>query len=419
MMETSENITLENPQEQSMSGFIREICNRFGPRVCGTAAEAKTAHFLAEKMHEFSNEVSLEEHSFSPYSIRWSSTFHLVVYLAALAAYYYLPAVTVVLIGVSLSVFFLSRLRGYEVLEQFYPQAKTQNVIGKIKPAKETRQIVIFSGHHDSAYYMPLFEKRFQRIFLYILFFIAASHGIILPGAILRILGPSSSILQFLSFSIFLVSAAAGILFFILRLFLFSNTGVMGANDNLAAVGVVFAAGAFFAAHRPEHVEIWIASFGAEEVGLRGSKRFAHAHRRELGDAMVINLEMVGAGTPVVVAGERMAGATHSPEVVSLIVQAASNCGINLRKLVGLFGETDASSFTRCGIRASTLASFDKDGAPPNWHLLTDTPENVDEVHLRNALKVCIECINIIEKSFRPATPETALVPDAMMEIAR
>jgi len=389
----------------SISGFIQEICSRFGPRLCGTSAEAQTAKFLASTLNEYCDEVFIEEHSFSPRSLDWGVSFFLFAYLAALASYLFFPLLSVVIILFSLVLFFFSRFRGYEILEQFFPQARTQNVTGKIRPTGERRRIVVFSGHHDSAYYMPLFEKRFQKMFFMTFFFLVSAHGILIAAALLRLLGSAFTFLLPISHVLFAISLVAGIIFVLFRIFLFQNVGVLGANDNLAAVGVVVALARYFASHRPEHVEIWAISFGAEEVGLRGSKRFAKKHRYELEDAIVINLEMVGAGTMVAVAGERMAGTKHSSEVVSLIVDAAKKCGIEMPTIVGPFGETDATSFTRRGIKASTIATFDKDGAPPNWHLLTDTPENIDEPHLQNAFRVCVECLNLIEQSCAKPAP--------------
>ncbi len=390
----------EISSETPISSFIREMCERFGPRLPGTAAEAKAAAFLAETMKGFCDEVLLEEHSFSPHSIDWTTTFHLVLYLSALASYLYAPAGTIFLMVAALLIFYLSRIKGYEVLEQFYPRENTQNLTGKIRPAGETRQIVIFSGHHDSAYYMPIFEKRFQKVVLPLLLFIFLAHGLLLVAAATRILGVSRSLLWLLSLShiLFYVSVAGGISFLLFWLFLYRKVGVMGANDNLAGVAVAVAAGRHFASQRPDHVEVWIVSFGAEEASLRGSKRYAKGHLHELKDAVLVNLEMVGAGNMVVVAGERMAGTRHSPEVVELILQAASASGKNLRSLVGPFGETDASSFSRQGLKAATIASLDEDGAPPKWHVFEDDPDNVDETHLKDALNVCIECVNIIEK---------------------
>jgi Zn-dependent M28 family amino/carboxypeptidase len=131
---------------------------------------------------------------------------------------------------------------------------------------------------------------------------------------------------------------------------------------------------------------------------LWGSKRFAKKHHIELSNAYLVNLEMVGAGAMIAVAGERTAGAKHSQEVVSLITESARRCGITIPSVIAPFGETDAASFSRRGLKAATIATFDIDGVPPKWHVLGDTIENVDESHLRDALKVCIECVHTLER---------------------
>jgi len=381
----------------SIKRFVENICFRFGPRLPGTAAEAKTARFLAQALREYCDEVVIDEHRFSPRSFDWGATFHLMIYLVALVAYVIVPPMSLALVLLSISIFFLSRLKGYEILEQFFPQEKTQNVVGKIKSRGQPRQVLILSAHHDSAYYMPFLEKRSRKIFLPVFFFILLAHGILFIAAGVRMVASPFPVFGSLSGYLYGIAVVAGILFFIFRLFLFKNVAVLGANDNLASVGVLVAAARYCAANRPGHIECWFVSFGAEEVGLRGSKRFTRKHWHELEKSMVINLEMVGAGTLMVVAGERMAGARHSPVVVSLIVDAAKACGIEMSTFVGIFGETDASSFSRMGIQAATIAAFGEDGVPPNWHLLTDTPENIDEDHLQNALRVCLKCIHLLD----------------------
>ena len=55
-----------------------------------------------------------------------------------------------------------------------------------------------------------------------------------------------------------------------------SKTSVMGANDNLSALAVCLSAARYFSdpKNKLTHSELWIVSFGCEEIGIRGSKRF-------------------------------------------------------------------------------------------------------------------------------------------------
>ncbi|MBI4833040.1 MAG: M20/M25/M40 family metallo-hydrolase, partial [Candidatus Lindowbacteria bacterium] len=227
---------------------------------------------------------------------------------------------------------------------------------------------------------------------------ILASNIIFVLALLTKLLAGKFTWLTPFSWFFFALCVLGGVIFLLFRLFLFSKVPVMGANDNLAGVSVAVAAARRFAQHRPQGTEVWAVSFGAEECGLRGSKRFAARHHIELSNAYLVNIEMVGAGSMIVVAGEKSAGTKHSPEVVSLIVEAARRCGIVVPTVVAPFGETDATPFTRLRLKASTLAAIDDQNFPPNWHVFDDVPENVDEAKLLNALKICVEYVNMLEK---------------------
>ncbi len=147
---------------------------------------------------------------------------------------------------------------------------------------------------------------------------------------------------------------------------------------------------------------MWAVSFGSEECGLRGSKRFARKHRAALFNAYLIDMEMVGAGELTVIEKEKTVRRRHSAEVISLIEEAAKRLGVAMGRFVLRFGATDATSFSRLRLKAATILGIDDEEFPAKWHVLEDTPEGIDEACLRTTLNVCIECVNVLEEG-RPA----------------
>lgn len=390
---------MQSLTDRPICDFIREVCERFGPRPPGTAAETKTARFIAATIEEFCDETGIKEHRCSPTIHKGGATVFLCGYLLTLLAYVYAPTIAAIMLGILLIVLYLARFRGYEILDPLFPRRTTQNVLGKVKPREKVERIVIFAGHHDSAHYMPLFRKRFRKFLVPAFYSILGSHLILALAICTRLFSDIFAWLSPVSWFFYAISLAGGIIFLLFRLFLFSDIPVMGANDNLAGVAVAIEAARYFAANRPKNTEVWAVSFGAEECGLRGSKRFARKHRIELKNASLINIEMVGAGKMVVVEGEKSAGTRHSREVVKLILESARRCGIPMSGLVAPFGETDATSFTRLGLKAATIAAIDDENFPPNWHVPEDIPEHVDEDHLQQALRVCVGCVRQLEES--------------------
>ncbi|UCD58356.1 MAG: hypothetical protein JSV16_04365, partial [Candidatus Hydrogenedentota bacterium] len=217
----------EAPPAEPILNFIREICERFGPRLPGTAAEAKAASFIAGTLGEFCDEVSVEEHQCSPQVVRGSATIFLLGYLLCLVAYLYIPTLAAMVIGFLLLLLYLARFRGYEVLDQLFARGTTQNVIGKIKPRGASQRIVIFSGHHDSAYYVPLFRKPYRKLVVPVFYSILGSHFVLVLAISTKLFGELFTWLIPVSWCLFGIGVAGGVIFLFFRMTLFTRVPVM------------------------------------------------------------------------------------------------------------------------------------------------------------------------------------------------
>jgi Zn-dependent M28 family amino/carboxypeptidase len=93
---------------------------------------------------------------------------------------------------------------------------------------------------------------------------------------------------------------------------------VPGAADNLSACGIAVALCRFLVQH-PEHIpadtEIRFITFGGEEAGLRGSRRYVERHLRELKllDARLVNVETVAHPDIVILSSEASGTVQNSP----------------------------------------------------------------------------------------------------------
>ena len=186
----------------------------------------------------------------------------------------------------------------------------------------------------------------------------------------------------------------------ILRVGIFTNKPILGANDNLSSVAV--AVGVLRALRergwRPEHIAVWAVSFGAEEAGKEGSETFARLHAEELREGFAINMETVGAGYELVV-WEKEPGVRFAPEAVALVERAAARVGIQIRRSAPLFGDSDAACLMRGSIAATTVTRENEVGGYPLWHALEDTPANQDEKRLQEVLRLCLAVVEELELS--------------------
>jgi aminopeptidase YwaD len=172
---------------------------------------------------------------------------------------------------------------------------------------------------------------------------------------------------------------------------------VPGAVDNLAASAIAVALCRFLVEHPddiPRDTEIRFVSFGSEEAGTRGSRRYVERHRDELVrlDARLLNLEMVADPTITIFTSDMNRSVQHSPEAVQSAVAAAEAARVPYRLApAGMGVGTDAGPFSRAGIKAVTLFPFRMpDQLVAFYHQKWDRPDVLTIPPLENALKLAL-----------------------------
>ena len=159
---------------------------------------------------------------------------------------------------------------------------------------------------------------------------------------------------------------------------------VPGANDNLSAVAALVALAERFRDRPLTGVRVLLVSCGAEEVLQGGIYDFVERHLRQLdpGRTWVLNLDTVGSPQLVMVEGEgvllRVEDYTD-PVFRDLVAETAAEEGIPLVRGQRARASTDSVIPSRAGYPTATLISFEPDTKLlSNYHLPTDTPENLD-----------------------------------------
>jgi Zn-dependent M28 family amino/carboxypeptidase len=187
---------------------------------------------------------------------------------------------------------------------------------------------------------------------------------------------------------------------------LFFNRGrkeggtVPGAADNLSGCALALALCRFLMKNPgciPAGTEIRFISFGGEEAGLRGSRRYVARHLDELKrlDARLLNFETVAHPEMVILTSEASGTVKNSPEMVNSVVAAAKRAGVPYKLQPAFLGvANDAASFSRAGIRATTLLPFKMpEQMVAFYHQKWDTPEVLTMEPLLNVLKLALEWV--------------------------
>jgi hypothetical protein len=259
----------------------------------------------------------------------------------------------------------------------------TLNVVARAGAADAPRTLVIL-GHHDAAPTGQVFDQSFQRWlarrFPHVVARIDTSLPIwwpVVAGPLLVALGALTGSRKLtvpgVALSTVIVALAADVA---------RSPIVPGANDNLSAVAALVALTERLSASPPVGLRVLLVSCGAEEVIQGGIYAFAERHFPALDPARTwfVNLDTIGSPELLLVEGEgpfRMEDYSN-PGFRDLIARAAERLGPPLRRGVRSRASTDAVIPSRAGYPTATLASWEPDTKLlSNYHLMTDTPENL------------------------------------------
>jgi hypothetical protein len=398
MMKNSNGESKGDPQGKHMTDFIERICTEVGPRIFGTKAEKAAGEIIASELRIFCDEVEKQEFSCHPGGFLdyiWVTAF---LYLIGVVLYYLVPLLSVTFIFLGLVVFFVQQNVLWEVVDFLFPSRDSFNVIGKIKPKYKAKQIVLISGHHDSAYEFPLLNKLGDKS-TYIILPTLAIVILNITIGIIRLLLDSPSIVLTLNLIQTLLFSLGVPLILVFALFLRTNKAVMGANDNLSAVATVIESGKILSNNRPLETEIWLVSFSGEE-NMRGSKRFVKRNYQELKEknAMLFNLEVLSGDEFLLATAEPFFLVKHSEKVIVRIKKAADNINLSLRVESLPFAGSDAANFSRKGLDAAVLFGIVNGGLFPHWHSVEDTPEKIDGSALVKVMELVVEFIRVVDQ---------------------
>jgi hypothetical protein len=324
----------------------------------------------------------------------------ILFYILALPFLFFFPLVSLFVAIFVVIMLVANEIYNFELIDVLFKKQKSTNVIAKIKPSKETKNIIILSGHHDSNWEFP-FGKRFGT---------KVSIFMVLP----LIFNPLLALFSLLKIMIQIPFVADIILFVIMvapvpilipfGMKVISKTSVMGANDNLSALAVCLTTAQYFSnpKNKLTNSELWIVSFGCEEIGIRGSKRFVTKYLEKIKNAYSINLDLVGGKDCHihVVTKEEMGAIKLSTEICDILQDASRKVNIPVtRGPVMCF--TDSMAFTMKKVKSAALIGLLPDQNMPRfYHTIDDTPENIDPSVMGECLEICLQAMYDIDAKF-------------------
>lgn len=414
----AEEITTQDAQYAL--NLVKRICDEVGPGLPGTPQERGRAEIIKSELetHLGIENVSMEEFNLAPGA--FMSTYPgvicmLIAILLNLSVGHraggspsIISTVALIFSIIPPLLFILEFYLSLEVIDSLFPKKQSINVIGTLrKPeTKQVKQLLILSGHHDSA-----LENTWLSLNGYLFYFLSA---IFVIGMITLVMFCLIQLVGVLFRNDALVSA--GTLDWVWLVFpigpaiiyaTFLNRGrknggiVPGAADNLSACASVVAMSRFLVRNPdyiPEDTEIRFITFGSEEAGLRGSRRYVKHHLEELIrlDARHLNFEIVAYPEISILSTDVNGTVKNSPEMVKSVVAAAQRAEVPYKLgAAGIGAGSDAAPFTRAGLKATPLLLFK---VPQQqfafYHQTKDTPDVLTLEPFVNVLKLTLEWIS-------------------------
>jgi hypothetical protein len=411
---------IANGDAQYAFDIVKAICTEVGPGLPGSPQERERAAMIKKELesHLGAGNVVVEEFTVAPGASL--GTLPLGALSTLIAALLNIsmgrlagisPGVTAIAALafslISPLLFIFEFLLGFEVVDAFFKKKQSLNVVGALrKPGtKNVKRLLILSGHHDSA-----LEFTWSRLLGYGFFFAVATMCIgsvaMLAMSIIQLAGvitgnAGTVRIGTLGWAMLAYPIVPSILFSV-----FFNRGrknggtVPGAVDNLSGSALAVAMCRFLVnnpSYIPDDTELRFVSFGSEEAGLRGSRRYVERHLDELKrlDARLLNFEMVAHPEITILTSDANGTVKNSLEMVRCVAAAAQRAGVPYKvRSASLGNVTDAGSFSQAGLQATTLLPFKfPQQMVAFYHQKWDGPEVLTIEPLSNVLKLTFEWV--------------------------
>jgi len=360
-------------------------------RLPTSAGEREAARWIARELGELGCRVAIEEeaaHGSFARPVGLLSALGVASGLAALRGRRALGALGGALAAAGIADDVAS---GPRVLRRRLRRRRTWNVVAEAGDPSSERTLVVLA-HHDAAPSGIIFDQRPQKWVWERWPALVENTDTSLPLWWPTIAGPALVSAGSLLGRPGLVRAGmrTGLLAVASLLDIGRRPAVPGANDNLSAVAGLLELARRLQERPVEGLRVLLVSCGAEEALQEGMLGLARRHFPSLptGSTWFVNLETVGSPELALLEGEGvLAMREYEEQFKDFVTEQAAAAGVRIRRGLRSRSSTDASIARRAGYPTVTLISVNAWKALSNYHLPTDTPENVNYETVSRAIE--------------------------------
>ena len=396
-MNLSSVIAAKDKFAQYMLKEIKHICKTFEKRSPGSKGEKQACEYMAEVLKKDCGCEKAEVESFkeNPGSFYGWIYITITSVLLAFVLYFFVPAVSILLVIFGLAVAFLQFGLYKKLVDPLFPEKTGHNVTAIKKCKGETKRRIIFNGHPDAAWEWPVnyalggvgFEGHA------IICGVGALYLIVI--SVIKLASPDASYLKTLG-----LITLVFVPFWIGLYFMWNKKRVVdGANDNLSGcyMGIAILKALKDEGIELENTEIGVVLTGSEEAGLRGAKAWCEAHKGEFDDVptFIYSYDTIHDPKYLMTNYRDLNGTVAADKDVSdLFMESAADLGIGCKKgmVPPLGGATDSAAFAQAGFRVTGITGLNHK-LESYYHTRRDSYDNMNLQGLADCFAVSVKVL--------------------------
>ena len=389
------------------------LIRRFGPRLTGSAASRATAESIRDSLARSCDTATLESFDVRPGSFYSYTKILPLSYLLGAAAFFFPPIfalIPVVALSAGMLVMFCQFAFYVHFPDFLFRHRIGWNVSATIEPHNSARQVLILSGHHDSAPVARIFDSPFFRLYVPAIFLPYAFFLFELAMLLARLAGGFASVPVWVPALLAGGLPAAAGYFLLVAL----RRGSPGAGDNLISSLMVARLARDIAADRTllKSTRLLVVSFDAEEAGLRGAAAWFRVHAPELKRLPCFHLNfdsLYNLRDLQCLVSDVNGTVSLSTSMADELIRCAAAEGLVMRRFGMIFGAggTDAAESARVGIPSSSIIAMPTELVRPDmvYHTSRDTVEHIEPPVIEACMRIALRYLEQLDGRRDPASP--------------
>ena len=387
---------------------IRKICETYKNRTAGSESVRSAMRYMAGQLQSWSDSVKESAFTLHPHAFIASMGVHVFCDICATICFVLSVLFSSRLFAFISPLFFMTALlaavfqyiRYDRLFDPLYPKREGINVFAVRKAQKTANQRIIFCGHADAAFEMPVFLRPKMAWAVYLLTLLA-NIGLLMGltvGVLNLLIAIPSHTLKILA-----ITETCFVPFYV-PFFFFVRWNVVadGANDNLTGCYLSMSILKKMADEdiRLDHTDVCCLITDGEESGLRGAMAYAEANKRELleTNSIIIAVDTIRE-TDQLAIYHRGINFTqkNDPAVCELLHRAGLTCGIDLPYAKFYPGASDAEAFSRNGVPAAAICAV-RHSTVSYYHTREDSWDNLDADCIETTRQILWNAAELFDK---------------------